>query len=485
MVLAEDLRQAVLQAALQGKLTEQLETDSSVEDILRNIRMHREEAKECKNALKLEAMDIEIPDSWEMVELNSILSFVDYRGKTPNKSDGGIFLITASNIKKGYMDYTRKEYISEEEYMMRQSRGTTSRGDLLFTTEAPLGNVALCDLDVTSCGQRIITMQAYCENTVCLELIMYFILSSAFQNELLDNCTGTTAKGIKADKLKHLLIPFPPIEEQQRIVDKINEIIPKIDEYEKIEKELEELKKEFPKNMKDALLQAAMQGKLTEQLASDSSVDELLEVIRKEKEELIIQKKIKREKPLLDIEEEEIPFDIPDTWRWVRLGDISTYGHSKEKVVAKDINPDAWVLDLEDIEKDTGRIICKNVGKMKKIAGDKVKFKKHDILYSKLRPYLLKILIAPEDGICTPELVPFRLFGNLDIRYAMFVLKSPYVNYVVNSETYGIKMPRVGVQTMLNMFIPLPPIEEQHRIVERLDALLPLCEDLKVEQFGG
>ena len=164
MVLAEDLRQAVLQAALQGKLTEQLETDSDVDEMLKNIILHREEIKECKSALNLKAMDIEIPDTWRMVELNSILFFVDYRGKTPNKTERGIFLITASNIKRGYMDYTRKEYISEEEYKARQSRGITSKGDLLFTTEAPLGNVALCDLNVASCGQRIITMQKYCED---------------------------------------------------------------------------------------------------------------------------------------------------------------------------------------------------------------------------------------------------------------------------------------------------------------------------------
>ena len=107
MVLAEDLRQAVLQAAIQGKLTEQLETDSDVDEMLRHIAIYREEIKECKNSLNLEAMDIEIPDSWRMIELNSILSFVDYRGKTPNKIEKGIFLITASNIKKGYMDYAR------------------------------------------------------------------------------------------------------------------------------------------------------------------------------------------------------------------------------------------------------------------------------------------------------------------------------------------------------------------------------------------
>ncbi len=478
MGLAEDLRQAVLQAALQGKLTEQLETDSNVDEVLMHIAMYREEPKECKNQLNLQSMDIKIPDTWRMVKLNNILSFVDYRGKTPKKLEKGIFLITASNIKKGYMDYSRKEYISEEEYRMRQSRGTTKKGDLLFTTEAPLGNAALCDLDITSCGQRIITMQAYCENTVCLELFMYFILSSAFQNELLDNCTGTTAKGIKADKLKHLLLPYPPIEEQQRIVDKINEIMPKINEYEKIEKELEVLKKEFPTEMKNSLLHAAVQGKLTEQLESDSSVDELLKSIGQEKEELLLQNKIKKEKTLSNIEEEELPFEIPNNWRWVRLGNISTYGQSKEKIISKDIHSNTWVLDLEDIEKETGRIISKNMANKKKIAGDKVIFKKDDILYSKLRPYLLKILVAPENGICTPELVPFRLFGSIDVYYIMFVLKSPYINYTVNSATYGMKMPRVGTKTMLNLLIPIPPIEEQQRIVKRLNALLPLSEQL-------
>ena len=252
-------------------------------------------------------MNIKIPCSWEMVELNSILSFVDYRGKTPNKSTKGIFLITASNIKKGYMDYTRKEYISEKEYSDRQSRGITKKGDLLFTTEAPLGNVALCDLEVSSCGQRVITMQAYCKNTVCLELFMYFLLSPSFQKELLDNCTGTTAKGIKAEKLKHLLVPYPPIEEQQRIVDRINELMEKIDDYEKVEKELVALENRFPDDMKNALLQSAMLGKLTEKLESDSSVNALLE-----------------EETVCFLEANEYPYTIPQNWRFASLEELTS-----------------------------------------------------------------------------------------------------------------------------------------------------------------
>ena len=169
-------------------------------------------------------MQFDIPDNWIMVELNQIYSFVDYRGNTPNKINEGVLLITASNIKKSYMDYTRKEYISEEEYLNRQSRGITQKGDLLFTTEAPMGNASICDLDKCSCGQRIITFKEYEKGTALPSLFMYFILSTQFQKQLLDNCTGTTAKGIKADKLKHLLIPLPPYQEQHRIVAKIEEL---------------------------------------------------------------------------------------------------------------------------------------------------------------------------------------------------------------------------------------------------------------------
>lgn len=171
-------------------------------------------------------MDFDIPESWMMVELNQLFDFVDYRGKTPNKISEGVFLITASNIRRAYMDYTRKEYISREEYEGRQGRGITRKGDLLFTTEAPMGNAALCDLDECSCGQRIITFKEYIEGTALPALFMYFILSPQFQQQLLDNCTGTTAKGIKADKLKHFLLPLPPYEEQKRIVAKLEEILP-------------------------------------------------------------------------------------------------------------------------------------------------------------------------------------------------------------------------------------------------------------------
>lgn len=483
MVLAEDLRQALLQAALQGKLTKQLETDSDVDEMLMNITMHREEIKECKNALNLEAMDVEIPDSWRMVEINSILSFVDYRGKTPSKTEKGVFLITASNIKKGYMDYTRKEYISEEEYKARQSRGITGKGDLLFTTEAPLGNAALCDLDITSCGQRIITMQKYCDNTVCLELFMYFILSPAFQNELLDNCTGTTAKGIKADKLKHLLIPFPPIEEQQRIVDKINEIMPKIDEYEKIEKELEALKKEFPTNIKNALLQAAMQGKLTEQLDSDSSVISIIEQCEKDKEKAINEGKYKKEKFRGALLEEEYPFDIPDNWKWLHISDMSLFQEGPGILAVDFRTQGVPLIRIAGMQEEIVRLDGCNYLDSQMVE-DKWKHFQLDLgdIVISTSASMDKIAEVTEEtvgAIPYTGLIRFKMYGNINKEYFKYFIKSSFYVMQINEQKSGGTIKHYGPTHLKKMVIPIPPLEEQQRIVERLEALLPLCEDLK------
>ena len=222
----EDMKKSILQYAIMGKLVEQREEEGTAEELYKLIEDNRPLLNNSKNELIYDAMEFEIPNNWKWVEINQIYKFVDYRGKTPNKTSEGVFLVTASNIRVGYMDYIRKEYISIEEYETRKSRGITRKGDLLFTTEAPMGNAAICDLDECSCGQRVITFQEYCKDTLNNKLFMYFINSSVFQKQLIDNCTGTTAKGIKADKLKHLRIPLPPIGEQYRIVAKIEELLP-------------------------------------------------------------------------------------------------------------------------------------------------------------------------------------------------------------------------------------------------------------------
>lgn len=231
-----------------------------------------------------------------------------------------------------------------------------------------------------------------------------------------------------------------------------------------------------PQELKNSILQLAIQGKLVEQRPEEGTAEELYQQIQAEKQALIKAGKLKKEKPLPEITEYEKPLDIPESWKWVRLGDCTSYANTKEKISPHDIAPDSWSLDLEDIEKETGKVIRFCRAKDRNITGDKAVFYKGQILYSKLRPYLKKILVAPENGICTPELVPFDVFGEIHSEYIIAVLKSPHVDYAINAVTYGVKMPRVGTDTMVNLLVPLPPQAEQKRIVAKIEELLPLLD---------
>ena len=173
--------------------------------------------------------------------------------------------------------------------------------------------------------------------------------------------------------------------------------------------------------------------------------------------------------------DEEIPFEIPQGWEWCRLGEISTYAQTKRKINASNADSQLWGLDLEDIEKGGKLLNIKTVGERKAI-GDKTIFNRGDILYSKLRPYLLKILVAPDGGICTPEIIPFTCYGNICKNYIVSFLKSPYVDDYINSVTFGVKMPRVSTETMTSLLVPLPPLSEQFRIDTKTKELMPYID---------
>lgn len=485
---AQQLKNAILQEAIEGRLVPQDPNDEPASILLERIRAEKErlvrEGKLKKKDLEIKPISedekpFEIPESWEWVRLFDIYNFIDYRGSTPNKLNCGIPLVTAKNVKRGYNDYSIKDYISKEEFEQRKSRGISKKGDILFTTEAPLGNVSLADLDTFSAGQRLITLQAYSGDDVNNKLMMLFMLSNSFMQSLLEKKTGTTVAGIKASKLKDVLIPLPPLAEQHLIVAKIEELLPKVEEYGKAQDALNKLNAELPERLKKSILQEAIEGRLVPQDPNDEPASVLLAKIRKEKEQLVKAGKLKK-KDLEEtpITEDEIPFEIPESWEWMRLGEISTYANTKKKINAAQADSNLWGLDLEDIEKG-GRLLClKSVGERKAI-GDKTCFSEGDILYSKLRPYLLKILIAPRDGICTPEIIPFTCYGCICKEFIVSLLKSAYVDDYINSVTFGVKMPRVSTETMVSLVIPLPPLAEQKRIVAKLEQVLGEIDKLK------
>ena len=478
MKICEDLRRAVLQAAIQGKLTEQKAEDGTAEDLLKEIRKEKakliaeEKIKQEKvlSPIKDDEKPFDIPENWMWVRLGEIISLISGCDLTPDKYNsigkGTVYITGASNIINGVLIINR---------WTTTPKNIAKRGDILLTCKGTVGANCILEVDKAHIARQIMSIRPL---IVISKFIQFFLQNNVHK---LKKQAKSMIPGIERKNVIEALFPVPPLAEQHRIVERVDALMSKIDELEKIENELEAMKKKFPGDLRDALLQAAIQGKLTEQKAEDGAAEDLLKEIRKEKARLIADGKIKQEKALPPIKDDEIPFEIPDNWVWVRLGEISTYGQPVSKINAQNIQNDQWILDLEDIEKG-GRILQKKLAIEKKSVGDRAIFHEGDILYSKLRPYLLKILLAPSEGFCTPELVPFRCYGKINNMYILHFLKSPQTDHAINQASYGVKMPRVGSNTMLNILVPLPPLAEQHRIVERLNELLPLCEAMRGQE---
>ena len=176
--------------------------------------------------------------------------------------------------------------------------------------------------------------------------------------------------------------------------------------------------------------------------------------------------------------EDEIPFDLPEGWEWCRFVTICPYGEA-EKVETNTINDDEWILDLEDIEKNTGKILYYATKKERNTVSTKHRFFQGQLLYSKLRPYLNKVVIAPKDGYCSSEILPLKLYGNISPQYIQIFLMSPTFLAHVNILSYGVKMPRLGTDDGKQVLIALPPLNEQHSIVERYMEAIPFVEKLE------
>ena len=243
------------------------------------------------------------------------------------------------------------------------------------------------------------------------------------------------------------------------------------------------------KDLKNALLQEAVQGKLVPQIASEGNARDLLEEIRKEKLSHGLdfanaksgKRKSKKETALAgsnpcDITEDEIPFDIPESWCWCRLGEIVPFGTCKN-AEPNEIEEEDWILDLEDIEKDSGKILAFKTKKQIDAKSTKHVFIKGNVLYSKLRPYLNKCVIAPKNGFCTSEILPLDFREHIYNKYAQLYLMSPFFVDYTNSLSFGVKMPRLGTEDGKKALFPLPPLAEQKRIVAAIEKFMPLIEE--------
>ena len=279
-------------------------------------------------------------------------------------------------------------------------------------------------------------------------------------------------------------IPLPLIEKQHELSELFVETQKK---YKELLEESEK-QKSYVKQLRQNILQEAIEGKLTEEWRKENPVvkgnpdfdaEALFEKIQEEKchtdSELPLETSLRirnsKKKVFEPIAENEQPFEIPEGWKWVRLGELCNFGNC-QSIEPNSLKPNDWILDLEDIEKDTGRIISIRSFFENKSQSTKHIFHKGFVLYSKLRPYLNKVVIAPKNGYCTSEILPLDFGINNNSRYMQIVLMSPYFVSYTTRLSYGMKMPRLGTNDGKNACIPLPPLKEQKEIVSCVEKLL-------------
>ena len=226
------LRQTILNLAVRGKLAPQDPNDEPASELLKRILVRKSERKRQTNdpriilkpASKFDELPMMLPRGWATQSFENLFLFIDYRGKTPPKTEDGVPLITAKNIRMGFLNREPREYISEETFRTWMTRGIPELGDLFFTTEAPLANVCLNEIDEPfALAQRTICLQPY--GQISTKFLMFALMSDLMQTLIDESATGTTARGIKAAKLKPLPIPVPPLAEQRRIVAKVDDLM--------------------------------------------------------------------------------------------------------------------------------------------------------------------------------------------------------------------------------------------------------------------
>ncbi len=422
----------------------------------------------------------ELPEGWSWTRLGSLFSTIT--GSTPSTKDASLYgdeypFYKPTDLDAGFDVCVSEDTVSEKGY--KNGRILPMYSVLVTCIGATIGKTGYIK-NSGICNQQI---NAILPNTFILPEYTYFCMCSEFeQQQIWTNSSATTLPILNKSKFDILFFPVPPKAQQTRTVERIKELLHFVEIIQQEKRTLQET----IKLTKSKILDLAIRGKLVPQDPNDEPASVLLERIRSEKEELIKQGKIKRDKKESvifkgddnsyylrtgGVEEslENWRFDdLPETWKICCLGELCDYGDCIN-VNTEDIAEDAWILDLEDIEKDTGMVLKKVTKAQRNSVSTKHKFHSGQVLYSKLRPYLNKVVLSDADGYCTSEILPLEFKNCVLPEYARYYLMSGTFITYANHCSYGVKMPRLGTTDGKKAIFSLPPLSEQKCIVETID----------------
>lgn len=487
---AQDLKNSILQRAIEGKLVPQRKEEGTAKELLAEIRAEKEKlikAKKIKKQRKLapilfDDIPFDIPKNWAWVRLEEILlSLTDGTHKTPIYKDEGIPFLSVKNISNYKIDFSNLKYISIEEHKKLCKRCCPKKGDILLSKVGTTGIPVIIDTEKEfSIFVSVALLKI--SSLIDAKFLLILLESPLVQTQCQMHTRGVGNKNWVLTDIANTLVSLPPLAEQHRIVARIEELQPDIDAYDKAQTELRTIEQRFPNDMKKSLLQYAIEGKLVPQRKEEGTARELLAEIRAEKEKLIKAKKIKKTKPLPEITDDEKPFEIPDSWEWVRLEEIGSViggGTPKTKIIEYWDGTIPWITpaDMKFIGKYAkgGKRNISSLGLQKSSAQ---LMPKGTVLFSSRAP-IGYIAIADND-ISTNQgfksIVPFDMRCNEYIYYCLQARLND-----IKHRASGTTFKEISGAEFGKTMIPFPPLAEQHRIVARIEELLPLCRQLAGE----
>lgn len=485
----QELKASILQLAIQGKLVEQRPEEGTGEELYQQIQAEKQlltKAGKIKKEKPLpeiveDEIPFDIPENWKWYRLGELFNIVN--GFTPLKSnpefweDGDIPWFTIEDVhRQGRFISSTEKFITRKALSKNTERIVPADTVLLCCT-ASVGEYAYTKIPLTTNQQfNAFVLKEHYKNAVYP--LYVFEYAKTLKGSLIDQAGKTTFNFVSVGKLSNMLIPLPPFAEQKRIVAKIEELLPYIDRYEQAWSKLEKFNKRFPVDMQKSILQTAIQGKLVSQLPEEGTGEELFQQIQAEKQALIKAGKIKKEKPLPEITEDEIPFDIPDSWKWVYIGDLFQHNTGKalnssdksgspmEYITTSNVYWNSFTLD----KLKTMLFTEAEVDKCTVQKGDLLVLEGGDVGRAAIWNYDFPMRIQN-------HIHKLRPFGELCIEYFYHIFFLYKNAGMINGKGIGIKGLSSGA--LHNLLVPLPPLAEQKRIVEKLEQLLPLCERLK------
>ena len=472
----EQLRASILQYAIQGKLVEQRPEEGTGEELYQQIQVKKQtlikegKVKKEKPFSKNPAYQdypFDIPDTWKFVRVGELLITRDSERVPVSVSD--------RNKRAKIYDYYGAsgiidkidDYLFDDELLLIGEDGAN-----LLSRSTPIAFIAK--------GKYWVNNHAHVLDACCnlnLNYICYHINAIS----LAPYVTGTAQPKMNQENMNAIWIALPPLKEQHRIVAKIEELLPYVDRYAVAYEKLEQFNTKFPENMKKSILQYAIQGKLVEQRAEEGTGEELYQQIQAEKQRLIQEKKIKKEKPLVEISEDEIPFDIPESWKWVRWGNLSfsiQYGYNAPAKKSGRIR----MVRISDIQ--GGKVIWDSIPfcDIKEEEIPTYLLSSNDILFARTggtvgKSYIVKEI--PEEAIYAGYLIRTRYSDMLCPEYLYYFMQTHLYWTQLRNGTIATAQPNCNGQTLSKMILPLPPLAEQKRIVAKIEELLPLCDRLR------